>query len=103
MAYISYLIGAVLGLVFGLMLSVSALWVAVFALTGLFAGFLASKMAKGSEKPYWFTLLALIVLIIAAFAGMAIPAPIMLAPIVFVVSYFLLRLISRFLPTPKAA
>lgn len=66
-----------------------------FGLTGVFAGALANFQPPGAERFYWGFVLIAFALIVLSAIGLDFSRWFFILPIVFVVSYFLARLVLK--------
>ena len=82
----TYLIGGLIGALLGLLIGASIPGIIGFAIFGLIAAASGAMQIGSVETFYWVMLLVLIVLLTAVFMGVAVPAFLVMLPIIMMVS-----------------
>ena len=96
MNYLPQIVAGIIGLGLGLLLGASTIGLIGFVILGVLAGFVAQTQKPGSEKVYWFAVLAVLLMIVLSYFGMNISGFIFVAPVIFALTYFGARLARRF-------
>ena len=95
MQYIHYIGSIGTALVLGFALSALPIEIIAFVIAGALAALLAGRMKAGSEAVYWLFGLGTIALITVSNFGADFERIIVMTPLVFVVGYFVSRLLLR--------
>ena len=98
MTYLPIAAGALAGLLLSILVDAAGLHLAIFTLTGAAAGQVSRMLAPGSERVYWIALGLVVLLLLASLLGLGVSGLIVFLPIVFSLTYFLARIVRRFLP-----
>ena len=96
MNYLPQIVAGIIGLGLGLLLGASTMGLIGFVILGVLAGFAAQTQKPGSEKVYWFAVLAVLLMIVLSYFGLNISGFIFVAPVIFALTYFSARLARRF-------
>ena len=99
MKYVPYLSGVLAGLLLSVLLGFGLWHLIIAVLLGALAGHLSTQLSAGSERVYWVGVgVTLGVWIVGAFFW-SLPGALVIMPVIFMASYFVARLVGRFVGT----